>query len=404
MTGHKPLSAGGRPLGAQISAGLPEIVTHIMSSLVAEIPLYARLPAEELHGEVTPIIEHNVRVFGDLLRDQRLADQSELDRQRQSARRRAEEGVPLDAVLEAYHLGTAVLWHDITQGATAADFADIQAGQRLLLGYLRQLTAAVSAEYMEARQSLLNAEHDARRSLITALLAGGALDNPAQYAGLPLPEQYAVLVVSAAGHPDEADEAVSGPVAGRRKIRRIQSLFEHFTEEPVLSVLDADGGVVLVPSSPGDALEWGRLRSLVQQATAAAGAEVIAAGVIASPAGVPEAVKQAGEILSLVRRLGYEPGLYRLTDVLLEYQLSRPSPARAELARLLDPVRANPDLLRTLQAYLRNGLSRTRTAAELFVHPNTVDYRLRRIAQLTGLNPALPQDLQHLRAAILAGF
>jgi len=125
----------------------------------------------------------------------------------------------------------------------------------------------------------------------------------------------------------------------------------------VLSVLDADGGVVLVPSSPGDALEWSRLRSLVQQATAAAGAEVIAAGVIASPAGVPEAVKQAGEILSLVRRLGYEPGLYRLTDVLLEYQLSRPSPVRAEPARLLDPLRANPDLLRTLQAYLRNGLS-----------------------------------------------
>jgi hypothetical protein len=297
-----------------------------------------------------------------------------------------------------------VLWQDITGGATAADFADLQTGQRLLLGYLRQLTAAVSAEYMDARQSLLNAEHDARRSLITALLAGGALDNPAQYAGPPLPEQYAVFVVSAGAHPDEADEAVSGPVAGRRKIRRIQSLFEQFTEEPVLSVLDANGGVVLIPSAPGDTLEWGKLRALVQQATAAAGADVIAAGVIANPAEVPDAVKQAGEILTLVRRLGYDPGLYRLTDVLLEYQLSRPSPARAELARLLDPLRANPDLLRTLQAYLRNGLSRTRTATELFVHPNTVDYRLRRITQLTGLNPVLPQDLQHLRAAMLGGF
>ncbi|GIH02007.1 transcriptional regulator [Rhizocola hellebori] len=404
MTGHKALSAGGRPLSTRIAASLPELVAHILSSLLAEVPLYGRLPAEELHGEVASIIEHNVRVFGDLLREQRLATVSELDRQRMSARRRAEEGVPLDAVLEAYLLGTSVLWQDITIDATAADFADLQAGQRLLLGYLRQLTAAVSAEYMEARQSLLHAEHDARRSLITALLAGGALDNPAQYAGLPLPDQYAVLVVSAAPHTDEADEAIAGPVAGRRKIRRIQSLFEQFTEEPVLSVLDANGGVVLIPSAPGDTLEWGKLRTLVQQATATAGADVIAAGVIANPAGVPDAVKQAGEILALVRRLGYDPGLYRLTDVLLEYQLSRPSPARAELARLLDPLRANPDLLRTLQAYLRNGLSRTRTATELFVHPNTVDYRLRRITQLTGLNPALPQDLQHLRAAMLAGF
>ncbi len=404
MTGHKALSAGGRSLSAHITGNLPELVTHIVTSLLAEVPLYGRLPAEELHGEVHSIIEHNVQVFAGLLREHRLAHSSELDRQRLSARRRAEEGVPLDAVLEAYHLGTIVLWQDITAGATAADFDDLQIGQKLLLGYLRQLTTAVSAEYMEARQSLLHAEHDARRSLITALLAGGALDNPAQYAGLPLPAQYAVLVVSASAHPDEADEAVSGPVASRRKIRRIQSLFEQFTEEPVLSVLDANGGVVLVPSTPGDAGEWERLRALVRQASTAAGAEVAAAGVIANPADVPDAVKQAGEILALVRRLGYDPGLYRLTDVLLEYQLSRPSPARAELARLLDPLRANPDLLRTLQAYLRHGLSRTQTAAELFVHPNTVDYRLRRITQLTGLNPNLPGDLQHLRAAILAGF
>lgn len=404
MTGHKVLSAGGRPLTAHIYGSLPDLVARIVASLLAEVPLYSRLPAEELHGEVASIIEHNVRVFAGLLREQRLATSSELDRQRQSARRRAEEGVPLDAVLEAYHLGTIVLWQEITAGATAADFDHLQTGQKLLLGYLRQLTTAVSAEYMEARQSLLHAEHDARRSLITALLAGGALDNPSQYAGLPLPARYAVLVISAEAHPDEADEAVSGPVAGRRKVRRIQSLFEQYTDEPVLSVLDARGGVVLIPSSPGDTGEWERLRDLVRQASPAAGAEVIAAGVVADPAEVPEAVKQAGEILTLVRRLGFEPGLYRLTDVLLEYQLSRPSPARAELARLLDPLRANPDLLRTLQTYLRNGLSRTQTAAELFVHPNTVDYRLRRITQLTGLNPNLPRDLQHLRAAMLAGF
>ncbi|HEX6685111.1 MAG TPA: hypothetical protein VF062_20135, partial [Candidatus Limnocylindrales bacterium] len=180
MTAHKPLNVGGRSLPAQIAARLPRLVSHILDRLLAEVPLYGRLPAEELNGEVAAIIDHNIRVFGDLLRDRRLANASELDRQRRSARRRAEEGVPLDAVLEAYHLGTIVLWQEITTGATGDDLPDVLAGQNLLLGYLRQLTAAVSAEYMEARQSLLHAEHDTRRSLITALLAGGALDNPAQ--------------------------------------------------------------------------------------------------------------------------------------------------------------------------------------------------------------------------------
>lgn len=401
MTAHKPLSIGGRNLRGQITARVPRLVSHILSRLLAEVPFYARLPAEELHGEVAAIITRNVRVFADLLRDRRPAQPSELDRQRQSARRRAEEGVPLDAVLEAYHLGTMVLWQDLTAGATPEDLPDLLAGQNLLLGYLRQLTTAVSAEYMEARQSFLHAEHDTRRSLITALLAGGALDNPAQHAGFALPEQYAVLVLSVAPHPDEIDEAVSRPVAGRRKVRRLQEVFEQFTQEPVLSVLDANGGVVLVPTTAE--AEWDKLRSLVRTAGEAAGALVTAAGGFAPPGDVAAQVAQAGEILGLVQRLGYPPALYRLTDVLLEYQLSRPGPARQELARLLDPLRSNPDLLRTLECYVRNGLSRARTAGELYVHPNTVDYRLRRIAQLTGLNPLAPQDLQHLRAALLAG-
>jgi hypothetical protein len=381
---------------------LPRLVERILARLLAEVPLYTRLPAEELHGEVAAIIRHNVRMFADLLRDRRLANPSELERQRLSARRRAEEGVPLDAVLEAYHLGTMVVWEEITADATGADLPDLLAGQNLLFGYLRQLTAAVSAEYMEARQSLLNSEHDTRRSLITALLAGGALDNPAQHAGFALPEQYAVLVLAAGPHPDETDETVMSPVAGRRKVRRIQEVFEQNTSEPVLSVLDPNGGVVLVPARCGDAGEWARLRALLDSAGAAAGASVTAAGGFARPVSVAAAVAQAQEILDLVRRLGYPPNLYRLSDVLLEYQLSRPSPAQAELARLIDPLRSNPELLRTLRVYLRTGLSRARTAAELYVHPNTVDYRLRRIAQLTGFNPVLPQDLQHLRAALLA--
>lgn len=415
MTGHKTrtesdLAVGGRCLHERISTRLPRLVSVILARLLAEVPLYGRLPAEELHGEVSAIIDHNIRVFGDLLRERRPAAASELDRQRRSARRRAEEGVPLDAVLEAYHLGSIVLWQEITAGATGDDLPDMLSGQELLLGYLRQVTTAVSAEYMEARQSLLHAEHDTRRALIAALLAGGALDNPAQHAGFALPEQYAVLVLSAAPHPDEINESVNGPVAGRRKVRRIQEVFEQSTDEPVLSVLDPNGGVILIPvrdapapGVPGSGQpEWSRLCELVASAATAAGAEVIAAGAFAQPQEVPSAVSQAGEILHLVKRLAYPPMLYRLTDVLLEYQLSRPGPARVELARLLDPLRGNPELLRTLQIYLRNSLSRARTAAELYVHPNTVDYRLRRIARLTGLNPVLPTDMQHLRAALLA--
>ena len=41
-------------------------------------------------------------------------------------------------------------------------------------------------------------------------------------------------------------------------------------------------------------------------------------------------------------------------------------------------------------------------ARALFVHPNTVRYRLRRVAELTGRSPTDPRDALVLRFALLA--
>jgi len=97
---------------------------------------------------------------------------------------------------------------------------------------------------------------------------------------------------------------------------------------------------------------------------------------------------------------GPEPGLYGLRDVLLDYQLTRPSDAQAPLAALLDPLDPFPDLLTTLEAYLAQDLDRRRTAASLHVHPNTLDYRLKRIAELSGLEPGTTSGLQLLACAV----
>ena len=43
------------------------------------------------------------------------------------------------------------------------------------------------------------------------------------------------------------------------------------------------------------------------------------------------------------------------------------------------------------------------TARELFVHPNTVRYRLRRVADVTGLTPTIPRDAWSLRMALALG-
>ncbi|MCP9943913.1 helix-turn-helix domain-containing protein [Streptomyces somaliensis] len=69
--------------------------------------------------------------------------------------------------------------------------------------------------------------------------------------------------------------------------------------------------------------------------------------------------------------------------------------------RLLDPLEAAPELLTTLTEYLAHGQSRKRAAAALHVHPNTVDYRLRRVAELTDVDVHSATDVVRLTAALI---
>jgi len=64
---------------------------------------------------------------------------------------------------------------------------------------------------------------------------------------------------------------------------------------------------------------------------------------------------------------------------------------------------AGPALTETLDAYLDSGGAIEACARQLFVHPNTVRYRLRRIADFTGRDPTVPRDAYVLRVASTVG-
>jgi DNA-binding PucR family transcriptional regulator len=66
-------------------------------------------------------------------------------------------------------------------------------------------------------------------------------------------------------------------------------------------------------------------------------------------------------------------------------------------------VRAGGELLDTLEAFFAAGGVLESAARSLFVHPNTVRYRLRRIGEVTGFTPLLPRDAFALRIALTVG-
>ncbi|WP_233604733.1 CdaR family transcriptional regulator [Micromonospora sp. HM5-17] len=66
-------------------------------------------------------------------------------------------------------------------------------------------------------------------------------------------------------------------------------------------------------------------------------------------------------------------------------------------------VRAGGELLETLDAFFAAGGVLESAARALFVHPNTVRYRLRRVADVTGFSPLTARDAFALRMALTIG-
>lgn len=77
---------------------------------------------------------------------------------------------------------------------------------------------------------------------------------------------------------------------------------------------------------------------------------------------------------------------------------------RTLIEQIYEPLTAQSgELLETLWCYLDNGRSLEATARELFVHPNTVRYRLKKVSELVGWNATNPRAALNLQSALILG-
>lgn len=89
-------------------------------------------------------------------------------------------------------------------------------------------------------------------------------------------------------------------------------------------------------------------------------------------------------------------------DLKLEVLLDEVTPeTRKEyLTRTIENLLLNEELLKTLSMYFSCDLSLKETAAALHIHINTLHYRLKRIEELTQLNPRKLSDLVTMYLAV----
>ncbi|MEU0505256.1 helix-turn-helix domain-containing protein [Nocardia sp. NPDC005998] len=357
------------------------------------------LPGEQLRGDVTKLTRSCLALAAEMFDKRMVPGNEQLGEVREAAAQWAREAVPLGTILRAYHEGLRIAFGLVTARAKADDIAELLVATDLMLELLEAITVAVSDAYVEEQHLVAREHQTATQTLASALLSGRGSSALARQAGIPIADAYQVVALSIPEHPDERDPRVDSQVAARRKLRRLQSELAVGFDSRVLALLSTRGGTLLVPvEDDATILTAETLDRLAESAEVPLTATVVTG----QTDEIPEAADQAHELLNLVRVGGRNPGLYQMTDLAVEYQLTRGGPATRRIATILDPLDAHPELFDTMRAYLGNDMNRQLTARQLYVHPNTVDYRLRRIAQLTSVDLATSAGISQAAIALLA--
>ncbi|MER6126818.1 helix-turn-helix domain-containing protein [Streptomyces sp. NPDC001795] len=312
---------------------------------------------------------------------------------RETGRIRAEQGMPLADTLHAYRIGFEFVWSEILEearghGVSDAELVDQSAEIWALFGLYAE---AVVAAHRETTAEL-TLQREARRSaLVEALFTGVIAERTTLWEAareLGLPERGPYTVVAAtAGSPGEEPLAGTEATLGQAHI-------------PSAWRLLPDQQIGLVALATAEAEKTG-LR-ILRRARARVGVSPL----FHSLRDTPQALRFAR--LALAGLPGTGPGVARFDDNPLAMLVAA---APAEAAHLVEvvlkpllglPAPERARLLDTLEHWFAAAGSATAAAQSLFVHPNTVRYRLRRIEELTGRSLSDPRTAADLGAALVA--
>ena len=271
-----------------------------------------------------------------------------------------------------------------------AELAEQGDGPRLaeqVLRYSREVAFAAAEVYAAAAEARGAWDARVEAGVVEALVRGAVGDLTASRASSlgwsPRTEWVVPLAASAGSEP-------AGAAAQVRLVARHAGL-------DVL-VGEAGGGLLAVVGGRGE------------PAVAAVAAALPDGPVVTGPCApdLVSACSAVGEALAGLAAVAAWPDAPRPVpsgDLLAERAVLGDDAARTRLCEeVYRPLaEAGGDLLRTAAAYLDCGTSVEAAARALFLHPNTVRYRLRKVADVVGCDLTRPRDAQVVRVALVLG-
>jgi sugar diacid utilization regulator len=387
---------------------LDHLATHVESlaaettaAVVAEVGGFGPVRDERLREEVLALARQGIGLLVEVMRRPEPPTADELGFVRERAIRRARQLVPLSALLHAYLIANRVVGRDIaaqSSGSAAAGRVALEL-TATAFEYTLVTTTVMADAYLETVQGDLADLERQRGELLDALLGGGGdatADLARRAAGLGLePGRPHIAVVATSSAP-----SVDGATAPWRRVAEAVGRAAALPDrQPFVAV--RGGEVVAV-------LRHGRADAVVAVLRRAAAAlhdargERLTAGIGPAFTDLTELrtsydeARRALRHASTARPFVVGPDDVRLFD---ELTVSAGRTVSGLIPERMRSALEDPVLRASLEAFSAANLNVADAAQALFIHPNTLRYRLRRIAERTGLDPHVLADLLELTAA-----
>ncbi|GAA3523297.1 helix-turn-helix domain-containing protein [Aeromicrobium panaciterrae] len=346
----------------QLREEMPSIAKGVVREIRANLVEYSVVP---LGDHVEHVTEQLTRIVDSLREGRQLTDE-DLRRAGALGRLRATQGVSVEAVMGAWHVGNRELWKIIDERADRG--RSFLPGLATLLWDSMQMT---STELAASHSSVSRAQHTQDLTLRHRLMAllsreevGPEAEEVAASLGFDVAGEYVAACIS----------------AGERPIGVAQTLHEELEYLDGVSFAVQQGAVLMVLAqgpSAKDVVEV--IDGLGTSPTAGVGLE---------RAGLRGAQMSIEDARLCLESVGGEQRVRAFGDDWWRASLMAESERLAPLVvERREAIEENPHLVETIEQFMTSGFSVTAAAKALQIHANSVAYRLDRWHQLTGWDP-----------------
>jgi PucR C-terminal helix-turn-helix domain/GGDEF-like domain len=358
-----------------------DLASAMTTAVIDEIPAYHNMTSP---GQRATIHEHSLehaRAIVECIRTWTLPSPEALAFVRARAALRAKQQLPLSALLHAYRVGHRTVWERLVR--ILAEFHDpLEASlalTTLTLCYTELISTSLAEGYVDYQRSALMQVSRARRDLVEVLLHGTAessvdvLELASSFALVPGADFLVVVMTRIVdADPVSDDENRAAETLRRHLALGVAQPFVVDRHHEILSIAP------VARARPSAIAHLVRLAEAELGSTGAkwAGAiSTICSGLAEVARGYQEA-RQALPSSGVCVLL--EQGVF---DYMVEHADGTPVRMIPDSARRV-LLSEDQVLVETLCAYARAEMSLRETALALYVHPNTVTYRLEKLSRL----------------------